>query len=293
MNIGEKFMAGFVGFLLLVTVFFSVFSYQYVEPGHVGIVVDLYGSQKGVQDIPVKTGYVWYNRWLTNVYKYPTFVQRAVFTQDLQEDSPIDESITFNSKEGIVLRADVGLHYLIPQEKAPNVFVRLRGDETIVRSYLKSRMRDAINSIASNMTINEIYGEGKNRLLKEAQTKLQESLHDEIQIELLTFVNALILPDNVVNSINLTIQAQQTAIAAQNKVAQSKAEADQKIEDARGRAESVLLEANKQAEANLTLAKSLTPELVRWQALQKWDGRLPSVTGGGTIPFVDVTPATK
>lgn len=268
--------------------FFIIFGCSYVGPGNVGIVVKLYGGERGVQDTSVDTGYIWYNRWTTQVYEYPIYVQRAVFTADKNEDSPLDESITFNSKEGMSVRADIGLHYEIQSDGATKVFTKLRGDATAVRNYLKSKMRDAINSVASSMSINDIYGEGKVRLLKMSQESLQTSIGPEIKIEMLTFVNSLVLDNRVQESINLTIQAQQAAVAAQNKVAQAKAEADQKIEEARGRAESLLIEATKQAEANITVSKSLTPELVNWQAIQKWDGKLPQVSGSQGVPFIQL-----
>lgn len=282
-----KIGGGLICSLLLLIGFFTIFTCNYVGPGHVGIVVKLYGGERGVQDAGVDTGYIWYNRWTTQVYEYPTYVQRAVFTKDINEDSPIDESITFNTKEGISVRADVGLHYQILHENASKVFTRLRGDANAVRNYLKSKMRDAINNAASVMPINEVYGEGRSKLLHDAKVALEASIGDEVRIEMLTFVNSLEFDARVQESINMTIQAQQAAIAAQNKVVQSKAEADQMIEQARGRGESVLLEAEKQAEANKKLSESLTPELINWQALQKWNGQLPQVSGTG-IPFIQL-----
>jgi prohibitin 1 len=38
---------------------------------------------------------------------------------------------------------------------------------------------------------------------------------------------------------------------------------------------------------NLLLSQSVTEELIQWQAVQKWDGKLPSVTSGAT-PFIQV-----
>jgi uncharacterized membrane protein YqiK len=75
----------------------------------------------------------------------------------------------------------------------------------------------------------------------------------------------------------------------QNEVAQAKAEADKKIEDARGTAESILKVAEAQAKANRLLADSLTSEFVQYQAITKWDGQLPKMTGSTAIPFIDVT----
>lgn len=67
---------------------------------------------------------------------------------------------------------------------------------------------------------------------------------------------------------NKQIQAQ-NALAEKEKVAGEEQKANQAIEQARGRAESVLVEAKKQAEANRELSASITPELVQYLMVQK------------------------
>jgi len=275
----EKVAASIFGFVLLVVIFFSVMTCNYVQPGYIGIVVYNYGNESGVQNIPTRTGYVWYNRWTTNVYEYPTFRQQKEFNGA--------ERMTFASDKGIEVKSDIKLHYTIQASKAPAVFVKLRGDEKAVEQYLKGCTQDAIGKAASEMSINQIYGEGKAELLSNAKKILKETLGDDIDIDFLGFSGAPSLPPNIVEAINRTIEAEQEAIAEQNRVIKSKAIADQKIEDARGRGQSVLDEAVKQAEANLKLSASLTPELVKWQAIQKWNGQLPNVTGGA-VPMIDV-----
>ena len=60
-----------------------------------------------------------------------------------------------------------------------------------------------------------------------------------------------------------------------------KAEAAAKAAEAEARA--ILVQAEAQAEANRKLAQSLTPNLVEYEKVQKWDGKLPSVSGGSAI----------
>ncbi|MFM2374843.1 MAG: hypothetical protein RLZZ234_838 [Candidatus Parcubacteria bacterium] len=56
----------------------------------------------------------------------------------------------------------------------------------------------------------------------------------------------------------------QNALAERAKVEAEKAKADQAIETARGRGESILIEATKQAEANKKLSESITPQYVQY-----------------------------
>jgi regulator of protease activity HflC (stomatin/prohibitin superfamily) len=107
------------------------------------------------------------------------------------------------------------------------------------------------------------------------------------KFNMVSFVGALRADDNVRASINAVISAAQKAIEARNKVVEATAVADQKIEQARGDGESIMIVAKKQAEANLVVAKSITPELIQWQAMAKWNGVLPTVTGGA-MPMIQI-----
>lgn len=51
----------------------------------------------------------------------------------------------------------------------------------------------------------------------------------------------------------------------------------------KGEAQCAILKAESEAKANLVLARSVTPELIKWQAIQKWDGKLPKVTGSDPL----------
>ena len=51
---------------------------------------------------------------------------------------------------------------------------------------------------------------------------------------------------------------------------------------ARGQADSILLVAQAQAEANKLITRSLTPQVLEFRKLEKWNGVLPQVTGVGS-----------
>ena len=45
--------------------------------------------------------------------------------------------------------------------------------------------------------------------------------------------------------------------------------------------------AEAQAEANRKLAESLSDTLIEYQKIQKWDGKLPTVSGGNALVSID------
>ncbi len=87
-----------------------------------------------------------------------------------------------------------------------------------------------------------------------------------------------------------TEQEQQVVIAeagAKQKVIAAEAEAESALIAAEAEAQRITLEAQAQADANRLLSESLTALLIEYQSIQRWDGKLPLITGGAT-PFVDL-----
>jgi regulator of protease activity HflC (stomatin/prohibitin superfamily) len=279
--------------------FFMVYSPMYVEPGHVGIKVNLLGDAKGVKPEEVGVGRHWIT-WNERIYTFPTFTQNYTWTRDPDERGEEDESFTFNDKDGTSLNADIGISYNIVPDKVPLIFQKYRkGVEEITDIYLRNMVRDAITSEASVLPVETIYGIGKEKLLDAVTARVKSKVDAlGINIEDLYWIGKIRLPESVEKALNDKIKANQDAMTAQNQVLQQKYEADKKVEQARGRADSVLIEATKQAEANKVLAASITPAFIEYKklenelkAIDKWGGVLPTFIGGDSpTPFLNVTP---
>lgn len=270
---------------ILSILFISIFTgCTLVEPGKVGIKVNLYGSSKGVTEKPLETGRVWYNPWSEDIYTFPTFMQNVIWTKDTEEGSPHDDSITFNSIEGAGINVDVALSFTLNKEKVPFIFEKHRMDiDHIASTYLRQHVRDSLNLTASKMKVVDIFGEGKEKLISNARLHLNTTLEPQgFIIDNFSFVSSFRVDERVESSINATIQATQKAIEAENKVKQSEAEAKQRVAEAKGKAESILLEAQAKADANRLLTQSLSVPLLQYESLQKWDGVMPRVTTNTT-----------
>jgi regulator of protease activity HflC (stomatin/prohibitin superfamily) len=82
--------------------------------------------------------------------------------------------------------------------------------------------------------------------------------------------------------------AQQQVETQKQVLAQREIEAQQKVATAKGEAESILVVAQGQAKANDALSRSISPILVQYKSVEKWNGTLPQVSGGA-VPFVDLS----
>ena len=71
---------------------------------------------------------------------------------------------------------------------------------------------------------------------------------------------------------------------AQQKLLKAKTDKQTSITNAEAEAEAAKIKAEGEAEANKTLSKSLTSEVIANKKIEKWDGKLPKVSGStGTI----------
>jgi regulator of protease activity HflC (stomatin/prohibitin superfamily) len=263
---------------------------QKVEPGYGGIVINSYGSQRGAQDIPVRTGRVWINPFTQSLHQFPTFQQTAVWTASKDEGKKdANESITFNAAGGTPINADISVSYSFVFEKIPELFVEFRQDaDAITNGYFRARVRDAFNVVGGQYQPIDIMAAKKQELLDGVKKHLEDELSDKgFRIDYVSFIHSPRPPDNIQQAINNVIQAQQEAAQAVAVVARKNAEADQLRAEAQGEADATLTRAKAQAEANGLLNKSLTDLQVRYEALQKWNGQLPTYMTGAT-PFVQV-----
>src|SRR6185369_3899068 len=225
-----------------------------IDAAHVGIKINLAGSARGVQDIPVVTGWVFFNPLTEQIIAFPTSVQNVVWTASAHEGRSADESITFSSQEGVNVNADIGLSFHIEASLAPHLYLRFRQPDLIVLAdgYVRNAVREAFNDVASRMVVQDIYGSGKGKLVADVSGKLRDVLaKDGFIIDQLTINGALRLPENVAQAINRAMEATQNAIQAENRVRQVRAEAEQNIAQAHGGAEAARQRAEGEADAVL------------------------------------------
>lgn len=265
-----------------------------VPAGHVGVKVYLLGGSKGVDSEELGVGRYWIGM-NEQLYIFPTYMQNYTWTREPDATGTEDESISFQTVEGMTANADVGISYSIDPTKVTKIFQTYRrGVNEITDTFLRNMVRDALVKQASTKPIEYIYGAGKAELMAAVQSDVQRQVDEiGINIDKIYWIGEIRLPQTVIDSINAKNAATQMAQQRQNEVAQARAEAEKKVAEARGEAESVLLKAKAQAEANRELASSITDQLVQYRALDKWDGVLPRITGNSAVPFVNVDSTTK
>jgi regulator of protease activity HflC (stomatin/prohibitin superfamily) len=274
---GKRHIFRYIALAILVIILLSS-SFARVQPGHVGIRVNNIAG--GVS--PTSLGVGWYFAPPgTHIYEYPVFTRTYTWTASNTEQSPIDESFNFQDKNGLSLHADVAVSYHVDMQNASILFQRYRTDmDMIISGPLRNAIRNAIVERASQLGIEEIYGPHKAELMATALRKVQHDFAPVgLQVEQIFWAGNIVVPQAVLDQINAKIANEQAALAAQANVATATANANARIAKARGDAEAIQVEA---------AAIRTNPEIVRLRAVEKWNGILPTYTGAGPLPFIDV-----
>ena len=179
------------------------------------------------------------------------------------------------SKDLQTVHSVVALNFHIDPDRVANIYqeVGLQFRDRLI----DPAMQEAIKASTAKFTAEELI------------TK-REMVRDEIKAQLTSRLksrNILVDEFNIVNfefsknfndAIEAKVTAEQQALAAKNKLEQIKFEADQKIAEARGKAEAMTIESN---------ALRSNPQILELRALEKWNGTLPQVTGGA-VPFINL-----
>ena len=283
-----------IGLVAILAVTVLTTSVHVIGPSEIGLRFNKAGGARGLTQTNVVSGYVLANPLTTQIISYPRGQQNYSWTRVPTEGSAVDESFTFNTSDQVTLNGDVNFGYQISPASAPEIYVRFGPDvRAITDNYIRSIVRNAITRQASSYTAEELLGKGRAAFEDASQKQVSAELTPiGFLVRNFSFIGELRAPPAIVQSINAKFSAQQAAIQAQNKVVQATAEAEQAVATAKGRAQSILLEASAQAQANKILAASLTPELIQSKQIEKWNGILPTVSGGGNGGFLINIPAT-
>lgn len=291
-----------------------------VPAGYRGIKVYLLGNKKGVEQKQLGVG-AYFLGFNQRVYKFPVFQQNYVWRDEGDTHGP-DNSITFQSKEGLDVKGDFGISYSLVPDSVPAIFQKYRrGIDEITNIFLRNMVRDALNTTASRMPIESIYGIHKRDLLMKVDSMVSRQTNKHgIVIDRIYTIGELHLPPSIETAINSKLEANQRSQQSQNEVKTVEAEANKKIAKARGDAESKIIEARAiaesqvieakaaaditkikaqadaestrvnataQAEANKKLSLSLNKELIQYRSIDRWDGKLPQISGQNT-PFINL-----
>lgn len=301
-------VGGFIFGVILVIMLIVGFSCaKKVPAGYVGIVYSMNG---GISDDVLTQG--WHIVSPTKqVTLYSIGIEQSYLTAGEDGDSKNDDSFEVPSSDGKGLKVDLTFTYRYDTDRVTKLFTRFKGQsgKEVRDSFIKPNIISWTKEVTAKYPVTDILGDERANL----NIALSEYIKDKFDPYGIIVENVSLIDidadDETRASVQRKVNAQQELELAQieqktanvqaqkdKEVALIKAEQDKETAEiaaeqvkikAQGEADAIRIKAEAEAAANELISKSLTPELIENNKIEKWSGDVPLVSGNGAT-IVDV-----
>ena len=228
--------------------------------------------------------------WVTQVQSYPTALRTYTMVRRTGEGSAVgDDSIDLPTLEGQHITQDISVTYNTSEDKAAQVFKSFRGSDIseIEATFIRRTIITVAQNSAGQMSLTEVISSKRDDLQAAIQKNLSTELNkmgfalDKVNL------GASHLPQTLEAQMQQKMAAQQQAQQAEYELQKQQMLAKAAVAKAEGEAQSILVRARADSEANRMLQSTLNAILIQNKTIEKWNGVLPQVTGG-SIPLLDL-----
>ena len=184
-----------------------------------------------------------------------------------------------SSKDLQDIKTQVALNWHIDPAKVNKVFQRVGDEEQIVFRIITPAVSEIVKAATAQKNAEEIITKRK-EIKQQIDEELKGRLDDYgILVDDVSLVNVSFSPEFA------------RAIEAKQIAEQQAKQADFEALKAEKTAQAEINRAKGQAEAQRLQKLTLTPALLQKEAINKWDGKFPTVMGGdGALPFINIDP---
>lgn len=251
-----------VGIGLVIGIICLVFSIERIPVGYQGVVYSMNG---GVQNETLSQG--WHIVSPTKKVKEFTISnEQLLLTKDKREGSKSNDSFKVSTSDDASISISFQMTYKFDEAKLVNTYKKFRGmdGETIVNSRVKSVLKSKVSEVTTDYSMMDIYSGNRS----EINNKITDYLNDEFDsaygIQVLDASIIDVHPDNQLKeAINNRVTALQRKQQAQAEQETAKVEAETALIKAQNEADIKVMEAKGEAESNRLKAESITPELIQ------------------------------
>jgi len=274
--------------LVIVMLFSSIFV---VPPNEMAAIRWMGGKATTTQ--PLGTGVHFKIPFLENV----DYLQTSQSTYQLQ-----NMAVYSNDNQAVTI--SISVIYQVPPSAVLHLLYDVgRAGNTDIDATIVPVVRDrALAVFAKYNTLN--ISDSRTQITAQMKKEIAEALGrlfgiSVVDVQLTSIQYSPVFAESVENAVKakaMAVQAQNTVLQrkyeGEQKTVTAQAEAQAKIESAKGIAESTVLEATAQAKAIALVGQAMqaNPQYTKFYAIQHWNGILPQYVGGaGAVPFVDMS----
>jgi len=261
-----------------------------VQSGHVGIIRTL----GAVQQVALPEGLH---------FKKPFMDQVEQMDVRLAASNAL---ATAASSDLQTVTTQVTTQFSINGDLAPLIFQKVGTLSRVAATIVEPAIQESVKGVTAKFTAEELVT--KRDVVK---SQIQDALTNFINTTLrekglenaITIANLAITDFNFSDDFNRAIEAkvkaEQMALQAKNekimRVTQAEASNQERKLAAEAEAYSTEIQSKARADAisREALALKQSPEIIQLRSIEKWDGSLPRISGGGVLPFINMDDALK
>jgi len=224
--------------------------FDIVPPGHTGVVTIL----GAVSDNVLSEGLHFKAPIITTIIKVDNRVMKV----------EVDSSSA--SKDLQTVRATISLNYKVDRSSSSNIYKYVGMDyENVI---IRPAIQECIKAVTAKYTAEELITKRQD-VGEQMKSLISEKIDTYgLRAEIFNIVN-FDFSEEFNKAIEAKQTAQQAALKAEQDLARIKIEAEQKIADAQAEAEAYRLK-----------SQEITDDMIRMEAIKKWDGKLPNYYAG-------------
>ena len=269
---------GFLGFIVLTAVILFSFCFSCVPVGHRGVVKTL---GKVNHDKVFKEGF--------NL-KLP-FLEEVEFVNVKLVKAKIKASASSNDLQDV--NTEVEVQFSVGE--VSHLFQKIGKYEQVQDVLFLPAIQESVKAVTAKYNAESLItkrGEVKNKIKEEIVSFVKDTLaKKKLPSTTINIANVAITDFSFSHEFNRSIEAK---VKAEQEALKAKNEKIKKITDAEAKAEKIRIESVEEAAAIHRKGKALraNPILIKWEYANKWDGKLPTLTGGA-VPFIDISKVPK
>ncbi len=283
---GNRIVSGAIaGIVALAVVFTAIGSFVVVDSGHVGVVRRL----GAVQMEPYPEGFHLKVPWLDSVEQIDIRLRKA------------ESEAGAASRDLQVVRTQVAVQYSMTGPVMPLTYQQIGTRSVVSTTLIEPAIMESVKAVTAQYTAEELVtkrAEVKVKIQEAIETFIDTTLEQKGVIGALRLANVAITDFDFSAEFNRAIeekvQAEQDALKARNeklrRVTQAEAAAAERTLAADAEAYQIEVASKARAEAIRREAEALrdNPALIQLRIAEKWDGKLPQVSGGNAIPLLNI-----
>lgn len=285
-----------IGAVLIGGVGLGISCLERVPTGYVGVVYNMNG---GVDGEVLSQGF----HLVAPTKKVTTYsigLEQSYLTSEDKGDSPKDESFNIPTSDGKTVKVNLEFSYRFDETRVADTFSMFKGKSgnVIKDTFIKPKIVAWTQEVSANYPVTDIFGDKRTQINAELDTYLREKFDKYgIIIDTVNFTDISVDAEteaaiqkkvNAQQELELAqTQAQTAKVQAQKEKEVAEINAEKKLVEAQAQAEATKIAAEAEAEANRKISQSLTPELLDKIKYERWNGKMPTVSGSNALVRID------